>query len=136
LFERDPDNGALRELAAFVHPGSRLKAGTTEHDRAGQGVHGAGRAHFEPATPPREREQQHFADELARHLEDAALDGRLGSFALIASNPFLGRLRSALRSGAAARLDEHFERDLTAYAGHELELRVSELLPRRPGSPN
>jgi protein required for attachment to host cells len=132
LLERDHDNGALRELTTFVHPDSRLKASTTEHDRAGQGAHGAGRAHFEPPTSPREREQQHFAEQLAQHLEEAARANRMPGFALIASSPFLGRLRAALGSAAAARLTQHADRDLTGFVGRELELRVTELLPAAP----
>ena len=132
LFERDHDNGALRELADFVHPDGRLKASATERDRAGQGARGSRRVHFEPATPPREREQQHFAEQLAQHLEEAALAERLPGFVLIASSPFLGRLRSALGSAAAARLTHHADRDLTGYVGRELEQRISGLLPGTP----
>ncbi|MBL8324955.1 MAG: host attachment protein [Rubrivivax sp.] len=134
LFERDHDNGALRELESFVHPDSRLKASATEHDRAGQGAHGAGRAHFEPPTSPREREQQHFAEQLAHLLDDAARGDHMPGFALIASSPFLGRLRSTLGTAAAARLTFHADRDLTAFVGRELELRVSELLPPPPAN--
>lgn len=132
LFERDHDNGAMRELGDFVHPDSRLKSAALSHDRAGQGAKGSARAHFEPPTSPKEREQQHFAQELAQHLEEAARSDRLVGWALIASSPFLGRLRAALGSAAAACLTHHVDRDLTACAGRELEQRVTELLPARP----
>lgn len=132
LFERDHDNGALRELGDFVHPDSRLKSAALSHDRAGQGAKGSARAHFEPPTSPKEREQEHFAEQLAHYLEEAALAERLVGWALIASNPFLGRLRGALGSTAAARLRHHVDRDLTSFAGQELEQRVTELLPARP----
>lgn len=133
LFERDHDNGALRELGDFVHPDSRLKSAALSDDRAGQGAKGSARTHFEAPTSPKEREQQHFAEQLAQHLEDGARTERLVGWALIASSPFLGRLRAALGSAAAARLTHHVDRDLTAFVGQELEQRVTELLPARPG---
>jgi protein required for attachment to host cells len=134
LFERDPENHAMRELASFVHPDSRLKAADLSRDRAGQGATGAGRAHFEPPTSPKERELQHFAEQLAEHLEEAARAERLAGWTLIASSPFLGRLRGALGSVSAARLTNHVDRDLTACMGQELERRVAELLPAAPGA--
>lgn len=133
LFVRDHDNGALRELSDFVHPDSRLKSAALGRDRAGQGAKGAARAHFEPPTSPKEREQQHFAEQLAQHLEEAAGAGQLAGWALIASDPFLGRLRAALGAGAAARLTCHVDRDLTAFQGQELEQRVTACLPTRTG---
>ncbi|MBI5717243.1 MAG: host attachment protein [Burkholderiales bacterium] len=134
LFERDHDNGALRELGDFVHPGSRLKSAALSHDRAGQGSKGSARAHFEPPTSPKEREQQHFAEQLSQHLEEAARAERLVGWAVIASSPFLGRLRTALGSAAATRLTHHVDRDLTACVGQELEQRVTELLLAHPSS--
>jgi protein required for attachment to host cells len=135
LFERDHDSGALRELAAFVHPDSRHKAGELQTDRAGQGARGSARAHFEPPTSPHEREQQHFAEQLAEQLEDAARNDRMPGWALIASSPFLGRLRAALGHVAAARLTRYVDRDLTTCTGQELERRVSELLPAADAEP-
>jgi len=131
LFERDHENNALRELATFVHPDGRLKTAQLSHDRAGQGARGSARAHFEPPTSPKEREQQHFAELLAHHVEEAARAERIPGWALIASSPFLGRLRGALGHVAAARLTCHVDRDLTACTGQELERRVAELLPPR-----
>ena len=132
LFERDADNGALRELEGFVHPESRMKSSELRHDRAGSAPKGLSRSTFEPPTSPGEREEEHFAAELAGHLEAAARDNRMPGWALIASSPFLGRLRGALGSAAAARLTQHVDRDLTMLAGRELEERVRELVPPRP----
>ncbi|MCW5635964.1 MAG: host attachment protein [Rubrivivax sp.] len=131
LFERDADNGALRELEGFVHPESRMKGSELRHDRAGSAPKGVSRSTFEPPTSPAEREEEHFAAELAGRLEAAARDNRMPGWALIASSPFLGRLRAALGSAAAARLTQHVDRDLTMLAGRELEERVRELVPPR-----
>lgn len=133
LFERDHDNGALRELGDFVHPDSRLKSKALSRDRAGQGAKGSARAHFEPAMSAQEREQHHFAEQLAHHLKEAAAAGQLVGWALIASSPFLGHLHAALGRAAAVRLTHRVDRDLTAFVGQELERRVTESLPARPG---
>lgn len=131
LFERDPDNGALREFDGFVHPASRMKGSELRHDRAGTAPKGLSRSTFEPPTSPAECEEQHFAAELAHRLEAAARDNLMPGWALIASSPFLGRLRATLGSAAAARLTQHVDRDLTTLAGRELEERVRVLVPPR-----
>lgn len=132
LFERDPDNGALRELADFVHPASRSKGSALGHDRAGRGSKGLASTSFEPPTSLAEREQAHFAQQLAQHLEEAARAGRVPGWALIASNPFLGRLRAALGSAALGLLRAHVDRDLSAWQGRELEQRVTAALAPQP----
>ena len=129
LFERDADNGAMREVAAFVHPASRVKGSTLGHDRPGHAAKGEASTNFEPTTPLKEREQQHFAQQLAGHLEAAALDGRMQRWMLFASSPFHGRLRAALGAAAAARLALHVDRDLSSWQGAELERRVAASLP-------
>jgi hypothetical protein len=55
LFERDPDNDALREIAAFVHPAARAKAGALGHDRPGQVTKGRGETQLAPATSRKPR---------------------------------------------------------------------------------
>jgi protein required for attachment to host cells len=128
LFERDPDNGALRELASFVHPASRVKAGALDSDRPGHVAKGQASTGLEPRTTALHREQEHFARELAQYVESAARDNRLQGWALVASNPFLGRLLGVLDESARALLREHAERDLTAYSGRDLERRIAALL--------
>jgi protein required for attachment to host cells len=128
LFERDPDNGALRELWSFVHPDSRVKGVELAHDRPGHAMKSQARTQYQPHTSPEDRELDRFAHELAEVLEAAALDNSLARWALIASNPLLGRLRAVLRNGAAARLEHHEERDLTIYVGADLEHRVTSIL--------
>jgi len=129
LFERDPENGAMRELAGVVDPAGRAKGSDLADDRPGHVAKGTGRTQFEPRTPPKEHEHREFARDLAHQLEAEAQAGRMAPWVLIASSPFLGLLRAALGSAAAARLEHHADRDLTAYQGRDLEHRVAELLP-------
>lgn len=134
LLERDPDTGSLRELASHVHTASRMKAAELGRDRSGEGVTGASHAAFAPATDLREREREHFAHELAGQLEAEARANRLPHWALMASSPFLGRLRAELGPLAAASLVLHAEVDLTALPLHELEPRLRSLLPPGPAA--
>jgi protein required for attachment to host cells len=128
LFERDADNGALRELAAFVHPLSRARGTALADDRPGQAMKGAARTQYEPHTDPREREQQRFAHELAQRVEEGALAHRMAGLVLIASDPFLGLLRAALGHAATALAPRHVPRDFTKYQGSDLEHRVTQAL--------
>jgi protein required for attachment to host cells len=128
LFERDAENGAMRELAAFVQPSVRARGSTLASDRPGQAMKGAARTQFEPHTDPHEREQRQFAHELAARLEEGAREHRMGALVLIASDPFLGMLRAELGHGARTLPGQHVPRDLTALQGAELEHRVTDVL--------
>lgn len=131
IFERDAENNAMREIASRVHAASRLKGAELATDRPGRARKGVASTAFEPHTLPREREQTRFAHELASELEQAALAHRLPGWALLASNPFLGELRSALGPAARRLLNISVALDLTALQGGELEHRVEEALRRQ-----
>jgi len=128
LFERDAENGALREMAAFVHPLSRARGTELMDDRPGQAMKGVAHTQYEPPTDPHQREQHKFAHELAQRLEEGAQAQRMGAHLLFASDPFLGMLRAALGPATRALPGRHTSRDLTSLQGAELEHRVSELL--------
>jgi len=126
-FERDPENGALRELDSFVHPASRLKGRDLADDRGGQVRKSAASTQFAPHTSPHDKELEAFARQLAAHLDEAALAHRYARLVVVGSNPFLGHLHAAL--GAAARqLAAAIALDLGAFRGADLEDRVTQAL--------
>jgi protein required for attachment to host cells len=133
VLAREAKDGRLEELADLVHPQSREKVGALTADREGhaQKAHGdpghAGTA-FQPHTDPRQKEHATFAVEVARYLEDAAVQGRCPGLVLIASDPFLGVLKSHLGDAAKPLVQATLPRDLTTYAGPELARRVTEAL--------
>jgi protein required for attachment to host cells len=133
IFERESEDGALVELLDLVHPQSREKAGELASDREGhaQKAHGdpghAGTA-FQPHTTLREKEHAAFAVEVSRHLEVAATQGRCGDVALIASDPFLGELKSHLGDATKRVLSAAIPRDLTIFSGTDLAHRITEAL--------
>ena len=128
LFERDAQNTAMRELATFVHPQTRLKGTALGHDRPGLAHKGVASTAFPPHTDPHRKEHAEFARELAQRLEALALEARHPRLVLLASNPFLGELKAHLGGTAKRWLQVALPLDLTAFEGAELEQRVSQAL--------
>lgn len=127
-FVRDPDNQALRELASFVHPQSRLKGSQLGDDRGGLVHKGVASTQFAPHTDPHDKAHAEFARELAQHLEQAALDHQFAGLSLLASDPFLGVLRAHLGAATQRALGASVSLDLTGFEGRELEQRVAQAL--------
>jgi hypothetical protein len=69
LLGRDPDKGALRELADFVNPRARLKASALDRERPGRSALGSRRTAYEPPTEHAERD----LPQLALHLREPRL---------------------------------------------------------------
>ncbi|MDP1647223.1 MAG: host attachment protein [Rubrivivax sp.] len=129
VFERDPENNAMRELSSFVHPQSRQKGQALGRDRPGKAQKGStASTAFPPHTDLHQKEHAEFAHELAQHLEEAALAHRYPRVALVASSPFLGELKAQLGAAAKKLLQAAVALDLTSYEGADLEHRVAQAL--------
>ena len=133
ILERDANGGRLLELADLVHPQSREKVSELTSDQEGHaqkshGAPGGAGTAFQPRTTPHEKEHAVFARELAHNLEQAVVQGRCPALVLIASDPFLGELKSHLGHAAAKVVSATLARDLTSFAGQQLEHRVTEAL--------
>jgi protein required for attachment to host cells len=128
LFERDPENKAMRELASFVHPQARLKGAALGRDRPGQAFKGEARTAYEPHTDLHQKEHTEFARELAQRLEEEAIERRYPRVAIFASSPFLGELKAHLGVATQRMLQAAVALDLTAFDDSELEHRVAQAL--------
>ena len=130
LCEYDPRDGSLTELADFVHAAGRQKGSDLATDRPGHAEKGQAsiRTSFEPHTDVHRKEREHFARELAEHLNEAVLQHRCPAVALIASNPFLGELRARLGDAAAKAVVATAATDLTHCDMAELTRRVAAIL--------
>lgn len=102
------DPAVFETVADLVHPESRQTAVAMAEAHGGsrpghvEGTgHGLGSASYQPRTDPREREHDKFAHELAALLNQGVADGRCGGLVLVASDPFLGRLKAHLGTQAA-----------------------------------
>lgn len=131
LYKRDPDTGALIELADFVRPTGPVEAGAFGPDRPA-GVAGGDGAALASVTPLRPRQRDRFAQELAAILDSSVAEQALDSWTLVAASPFLGVLHAALGRPAATMLSRCIDRDLSTCTGLELERRLSAVLEASP----
>lgn len=132
-FVRDDENNAMRELASFVHPESRMKGQAIDSDRGGLVHKGVASTQFQPHTDPHDKEHAQFAREIAQYLDEAALAHMYPALTLFASAPFLGELRARLSPATLKLLRSSVALDLTSYEGAELERRAAEALQTTAG---
>ena len=133
-FARDADNNAMRELASFVHPASRLKGQDLASDRGGLARKSQASTQYAPHTDPHQKEHTEFARELSAYLEESALAHRYPGVALIASAPFLGELRAHLGKATKSLLRTSLALDLSTCEGGDLEHRVAQALGQAEGA--
>jgi protein required for attachment to host cells len=120
--------GVYVHVADLVHPQSRQKGQELGWDRPGQVMgasHGLGGASFTPRTSPREREHEHFAREVAAVLDQGVAAGRCAGIVLVASNPFLGEVRSHLGEQAGKAVLRVVPSDYTALRDSEIADRLA-----------
>jgi protein required for attachment to host cells len=132
-FERRDSDGVLKELADYVHPESRQKGVDLGTDRGGhvdQGTcaGGGGGTQLDARTDLRAKEHDSFARQLAKVINDAVAGGRCHALVLMASNPFLGEVKSHLSPHADRLLQAAIPSDLTSFEGRELQRRVDRAL--------
>ncbi len=133
VFEDSAEAKALRAVADLVHTPSRQKGVELASDRPGhvegQG-HGLGSTSYIPRTDVREREHDRFAREVAALLDRSIADGSCAALVLVASNPFLGMLKSHLGPQAAKAVLRTVASDYTTLPEQEIARR----LRAEPGS--
>jgi protein required for attachment to host cells len=122
LWERRSIAEPLHALAEWTCPEARMKASDTE--RAPLGHSEYGRAGLAPHTELKQGHRNEFAQTLARHLREAALDHRLKTLALVVSNPFLGELRRHLDASVQKTVCATHALDWTALNPEELAHRL------------
>lgn len=127
LFEYGDEAEGLTTLVDLVHTQSRQKGVALAADRPGhvegQG-HGLGSAAYVPRTDARDREHDRFAREVAAILNDAVAAGRCAGIVLVASNPFLGHLKSHLDTQATKALLRTVPSDFTTLSAAQIADRV------------
>ncbi len=127
VFEDAAKGKALRPVADLVHTPSRQRGAELGFDRAGrvdgQGQSMSGSA-YAPRTGAREREHDRFAREVAALLDRGIADGSCAALVLVASNPFLGQLKSHLGAQAAKAVLRTVASDYTTLPEDEIARRV------------
>jgi len=129
-YERAEGQSDLALLATFEDPLGRAKGMELSDDRAGYESMGRGQAGaaFEPHTDIRTKEHESFARRLAQHLNQAIAAHRCDELAIVASNPFLGEVKSHLDHQSVKALHKSVPLDLTSFHGKELSRRIHEAL--------
>ena len=127
VFEDRGEGETLRTVADLVHTQSRQKGMDLAGDRPGhvegQG-HGTGGSAFVAHTDPREHERDRFALEVASLLNEGIAAGRCAALVLVASNPFLGHLKSHLSVQAARAVLRTVPNDFTTLHENEIVQRL------------
>jgi protein required for attachment to host cells len=119
--------GAYAHIVDLVHPRSRMKGERLGGDRPGhvEGTgHGLGSAAYLPRTDPREREHDRFSREVAKTLNEGVAAGRCAGLTLVASDPFLGQLKSHLSAQAHKLLLRTVAADYTSLRDDEVSRRL------------
>lgn len=131
VLEQTDRPATFGSIADLVHPQSRQTAvemaeahgGSRPGHVEGTG-HGLGSASYQPRTDPRTREHDKFAREVAAVLNHGVAEGRCAGLVLVASDPFLGELKSHLSTQADKLLLRTVASDYTRLSDVELARRM------------
>jgi protein required for attachment to host cells len=130
VLEETDGSDRYTHVADLVHPQSRLKGDQLAGDRPGH-VHVEGKGHglgstsYVPRTDPRQREHDRFAREVASAVNDGIAQGRCAGVTLVASDPFLGLVRSHLNAQSRKAVLRILSSDFTTLPEDELARRIT-----------
>jgi protein required for attachment to host cells len=127
ILEETDKPGNYIHRADLVHAQSRQKGVELGTARAGHvkgSAAGPGGAAYEPRTNVRDHEHERFAREVATTLNDGVSRGECAGLVLVASNPFLGQLKSQLSPRACKALLETQPSDYTSFTDADIAQRL------------
>ena len=118
-------------LESLEHPAGRLKNSEIDSDAPGKsfssfgkGSHDMNREHGAS-----EQEDQRFAIEIARYLDQNRQNKKIERLFIAADAGFLGMINNALNKETAALVSQTLSKDLGKVPDHEITARFSKLLP-------
>jgi len=113
------ENMALIE--EFDHPESRNKGTDLITDRPGSaqqaGIHGG----LPPKTEPKKVEADHFAIEIAQHINKKHGENAFAKLVIVAPPHFLGLLRNHLNSNVKKLISQIVHKDFSQLKEHQLK---------------
>lgn len=125
--------GVYTHVADLVHPQSRLKGDELPEAHGGDrprhvdsGGQGFGGSEYQPHTDPHRRERERFAREVAAALNGGVAAGRCAGLTLVASDPFLGHVKSHLSVQSRKLLLRTVASDYTSVRDDELAQRIAQ----------
>lgn len=121
LYENTGIGKGLKLLTEFEHPESRLKGSDLVSDRAGfMQSSGNGHGARQPAIDPKQNEAEHFAQEIARSLEQGRGQNKYERLILVAGSPFLGILKARLSDQVTNLTTDTMDKDYTSANEREI----------------
>ncbi len=128
VLEEGDKAGSYAHVADLVHPQSRQKGTALARDRPGH-AHSEGRGlsgtSYAPHTDLHEVERDRFARELAQRLDEGVAGRQCAGLVLVASSPFLGRLKAHLGKQATKAILRIIDADYTSLDERELAARLT-----------
>lgn len=118
-------------IGRLSHQASRAKGSSVLSDRPGRSAKRSGAGRFSTADrkpEPKDVEAEHFAQELARVIEQGRNRREFDHLALAAPPHFLGLLRSNLSPQAKKHLTACVDKDYTRKGPKELSGQLAELI--------
>ena len=113
LFQTNGRVHNMTLIKEFDHPQSREKGVDLVADRAGSGSGGAGiHGGKSPKTMPKKVEAEHFAEEIARHLNKGQ-GSEFGRLIIVMAPHFMGQVKSHLHDSTTKRITHTLDKDLT-----------------------
>ncbi|MCC5832430.1 MAG: host attachment protein [Chlamydiales bacterium] len=105
----------LIQLKSFNHQESHLSRRELNSDRPGRQTQrmGYGTDTMEEKTPPKVKEANQFAQEIADYLEEGFNSGEFERIYLIVKPPFLGHIRQNLHPNVSKLVESEVHKDLT-----------------------
>jgi protein required for attachment to host cells len=128
ILEETGQPGVYAQRAEFEHPESRQKGMALGSEAPGHGQggsHSPGSGAYAPRSDVREREHDRFAQQIADKLNEGIAAGQCAGLVLVASNPFLGLLKSHLSPQAHKAILRTVPHDFTALPADELARRLA-----------
>ena len=120
-FYRAENVNSLLPVKTLKHSESLLSNQELVSDKPGKATFQFGGPHpMEMPTSPRVKERIHFAEEIARVLEEASLKGEFSRLYLIANPTFLGHLRQILPANLSKLIHLEISKDLTSNTPEEI----------------
>ncbi len=121
LYANEGINKGVALVSRHQHPASRGKGSDLVSDRPGSNQgHGNEHGSFVPAVSPKENAADHFALELGRLLDEGRVKNHYGRLILVASSPFIGRLKAHLPEGVKKLITGSVDKDYTGASEREL----------------
>jgi protein required for attachment to host cells len=119
---------AHRALIELNHEKSRLKTSELVDDDQGHYQSGGvSRGKYEAHSDPHHQEQEHFAKEVAEHLESERLKNHYENLVLCAGPHFHGLLNKYLSKQTAQHIKKHIEKDYVPLPEHQLQEAIEHI---------